>query len=179
MYFENDIWIFAYGSLMWRPGFDYLEAQDAHLNGYHRDMCVLSYVFRGTRDVPGLVMGLKPDGDCVGRAFKVAASDGKDVMAYLHEREMINNVYEPTWVNVTLKDGRQVPAYTFVALQDHPQYVGQVCVEEKVAFVLQGRGQSGTALEYLENTCCHIRELGIEDAELEDILCRARAKKSP
>ncbi|NVJ92567.1 MAG: gamma-glutamylcyclotransferase [Methylocystaceae bacterium] len=173
---DQDIWIFGYGSLMWSPGFKVAEDVPARLPGYHRDLCILSYVFRGTPEVPGIVVGLNPGGACAGRAFRVCAEHVPETMDYLHEREMVNNVYTPTWVDITLGDARNVSAYTFVAVRDHAQYVGHLDQEEKVAYVLQGYGAGGSALEYLENTCTHLRSLGINDETLEAILQAAQAK---
>ena len=173
-----DIWVFGYGSLMWRPGFEYEEAQMATLDGYHRDLCVLSYVFRGTPEVPGLVMGLNPDGHCVGRAFRVAEKHVDQTLQYLDEREMINNVYEPSWVDASLEDDRVVQAFTFIARQDHAQYAGHFTFEKKVEYVLQGFGSGGSSLEYLENTCVHLRDLSIEDPILEAILASAHAQNA-
>ncbi|SCA58322.1 Transporter [Candidatus Terasakiella magnetica] len=170
-------WVFAYGSLMWHPGFEYLEVSQARLSGYHRDLCILSYVFRGTRALPGLVMGLNPTGQCIGRAFLVAEENWAETHAYLDEREMINQVYEPSWVEIELEDGRQVEAYTFIAVQGHDQHVGHFSLDEKVDHVLQGVGQGGSALEYVQNTCRHLQEIGITDSTLEAILQAAVAKK--
>ncbi|WP_135075595.1 gamma-glutamylcyclotransferase [Terasakiella sp. SH-1] len=175
---ENDKWVFAYGSLMWNPGFDYLEEAQATLSGYHRDLCILSYVFRGTREVPGLVMGLNPGGHCVGRAFWVAAEKWEDTVSYLDEREMINRVYEPAWVDLVLEDGREVSAYTFLAVGDHDQHVGHFSLDEKVEHVLQGVGCGGSALEYLENTICHLQKIGIRDEMLEAISTASLQKKA-
>ncbi|NVK19757.1 MAG: gamma-glutamylcyclotransferase [Methylocystaceae bacterium] len=174
---DKEIWIFGYGSLMWQPGFEVVESQLAVLSGYHRDLCILSYVFRGTPEVPGLVMGLNPGGTCHGRAFRIQPEQKKQVMAYLHEREMINNVYEPSWLDVRLADGRCLSAYSFVAVQDHDQFVGHFNDEKKVDYILQGIGSGGTSLEYLENTCAHLRALSIDDPGLEALLSAAKAKK--
>lgn len=175
---KKELWVFGYGSLMWAPGFEYEEVCLATLRGYHRDLCVLSYVFRGTPEVPGIVMGLRPEGCCQGRAFKISAQNEAEIMAYLHEREMINNVYEPSWLDVELADGRKCAAYTFIARTDHIQYVGDEPQQEKVRLVLQGFGQGGSALEYLENTCTHLRDLSIRDDALETILQVAQQQKA-
>lgn len=167
---KNDVWVFGYGSLMWKPGFDYLESQGATVTGYHRDMCILSYVFRGTPEVPGLVMGLNPGGSCQGLAFKVSGQKREDVFAYLHEREMINDVYIPSWVSCGLENGEEVQAYTFVAMGTHAQHVGHLTQQEKIELILQGRGKGGTSVEYLENCCRHLRLLGITDPALEGLL---------
>lgn len=175
---EKELWVFGYGSLMWQPGFDYQQVCPATLAGYHRDLCVLSYVFRGTPQVPGIVMGLRPGGSCQGLVFQVAPDDEAKVMAYLHEREMINNVYEPSWLDVTLEDGTLRRAYTFVARADHDQYVGDESTAEKIRLVLQGVGQGGSALAYLANTCEHLRDLSIHDGALESILHAAQQQKA-
>lgn len=175
---EKELWVFGYGSLMWSPGFDYEEVCRATLPGYHRDLCVLSYVFRGTPEVPGIVMGLRPGGHCQGRAFRIAVDDQAAVMTYLHEREMINNVYEPSWLEIVREDGSACTAYTFVARADHDQYVGDESQAEKVRLVLQGFGQGGSALEYLDNTCRHLRDLSIHDEPLESVLQAAQQQNA-
>src|SRR5262245_52232481 len=96
----EDFWVFAYGSLMWNRGFRYLESRPALVRGYHRAFCVYSVHYRGTPARPGLVLGLDRGGSCRGRAYKVAAVDGKSVTDYLHEREMITSIYEPLWLKV-------------------------------------------------------------------------------
>ena len=95
---SGDIWVFGYGSLMWRPDFPHVETRPARLRGYHRALCVLSTRYRGTKARPGLVLGLDRGGSCVGRAFRVAARDADRVLAILHEREMLNRVYNPRWL---------------------------------------------------------------------------------
>lgn len=166
---SNDIWVFGYGSLMWLPGFEYVEDRLAKLEGYHRDLCILSYVFRGTPEVPGLVMGLNAGGACHGRAFRVSAPLVEGTLAYLHEREMINSVYTPSWVEIELCTGQRTKAYTFLAIPGHEQHVSALSIEETCKLIMQGHGEGGSSVEYLENTLLHLRELGIEDSKLEAI----------
>jgi len=166
---SDDIWVFGYGSLMWLPGFEYLEEAEAELDGYHRDLCILSYVFRGTPDVPGLVMGLNKGGKCRGRAYRVAGALVEETLAYLYKREMINNVYAPSWVDIEMGKGQSTKAYTFLAIPEHKQHVAGLSIEETCSLVLQGIGEGGSALEYLENTLLHLHALNIDDPRLETI----------
>jgi glutathione-specific gamma-glutamylcyclotransferase len=179
MEIKGDIWVFGYGSLMWAPGFEYLEQTEAVLEGYHRDLCILSYVFRGTPEVPGLVMGLNKGGRCRGRAFRVASDLVEETLSYLHEREMINNVYEPSWVDLSLQSNKTVKAYTFIAIPEHKQHVGSLSIDEISQLVLQGQGKNGSSLEYLESCLFHLRQLDIVDARLEAIFVKVQGAKRP
>ena len=92
----DDLWVFGYGSLIWRPGFDFLERVPARLIGAHRALCVFSHVHRGTPGRPGLVLGLDFGGACRGVAYRVAAKKRADTIAYLRAREQATNVYRET-----------------------------------------------------------------------------------
>src|SRR5690606_30823647 len=89
----GDFWVFGYGSLIWRPGFEHVEARRARLNGYRRSLCIYSFVHRGTPERPGLVLGLDRGGSCVGLAFRVRGEQRDAVIEYLRARELVTNVY--------------------------------------------------------------------------------------
>jgi len=167
---DGDVWVFAYGSLMWRPDFAVAEMRPARLHGYHRALCIYSIRGRGTDEKPGLVLGLDRGGSCVGRALRVAAADWPEVKAALHEREMITGVYTPTFLAVSLDDGRRLPAYTFVARRDHGQYTGRLSEERMVALIRQGVGPRGTSRDYLARTVAQMDALGITAGPLHRIL---------
>lgn len=175
----RDLWIFAYGSLMWRPGFPYAEAQPALLRGYHRSFCLYSHRYRGTPDKPGLVLGLDTGGACRGIAYRIAARNAGRVMAYLWRREMPMRVYACREVKIVV-GGRAVRACAFVVRRDHPQYAPDLSVARTVELVCQGHGMRGPCHAYLENTVRHLDQLGIPDRRLHAILKRveARTKKS-
>ncbi len=170
---RDEFWVFAYGSLMWRPGFPFIERRTAHVFGYHRSLCVVSWRHRGTAEKPGLVLGLDRGGACLGRAYKVAPGKIDAVVDYLNEREMDNDVYAPKRLRARLEDGRRIDVYGFIVNRDHFQYAGDLSLDETVALVLQGWGESGPCLDYVRNTVTHLDELGIGDGPLHRILATA------
>lgn len=167
-------WVFGYGSLMWRPGFPFAEMTPATLTGWRRDMCIQSIHYRGTPEVPGLVSGLTPGGDCLGRAYQIHASDVEAVVDYLDERELVTDVYLPQHHAVDLSDGRTVSARVYVADVDHDQFAGHWPVTQKITYLLQGTGSEGRSLEYLANIVDQLGELGISDDGLSDLLAQAK-----
>jgi cation transport protein ChaC len=171
----GDVWVFAYGSLMWKPDFAFAEARLARLHGYHRALCIYSIRGRGTDDKPGLVLGLDRGGSCVGRAYRVMAADWEAVRATLHEREMVTQVYMPAFLSVVLDEGRRVTAYGFVARRDHVQYTGRLAEARMVELILQGTGPRGTSLDYLAQTVAQLDALGIRTGPLHRLLRRANA----
>lgn len=173
----DDFWVFGYGSLMWNPGFPYVEDAPGTVHGYHRSLCVLSTIYRGTPDNPGLVLGLDEGGTCCGRAFRIAPEHVNAAIAYLNEREQVTKVYCPHDVCVHLADGREVAGYTFVVRHAHEQYV-KLSIDEQARLVARGEGLRGSAFDYLANTVAHIDALGIRDSELHRVLEMARAIKA-
>jgi cation transport protein ChaC len=169
----EDFWVFGYGSLMWHPGFPHVEVRPARLRGLHRSFCIYSHRYRGTPQVPGLVLGLDRGGSCHGMAFRVPAAEGEEAIDYLFEREMVTGVYHPFWRRAETKEGT-ITAMTFVVDRSHGQYAGNLDHDAMVALILQGRGRSGPCLEYLENTVHHLRALGLKDRALERLLKETR-----
>jgi glutathione-specific gamma-glutamylcyclotransferase len=172
----NDAWVFGYGSLMWDPCFPYIEARSALLRGYHRALCILSIVNRGTADRPGLALGLDRGGSCRGFSFRIDAPHLAAAKADLWRREMAHAVYVPKVLPVELADGGRVPALVFVARREHPQYAGDLRPEQAAALVAQGAGAYGTALDYLRHVVRHLDEFGIDDCPLHRVLRLAEAK---
>ena len=165
----EDIWVFGYGSLMWDPGFPHVEAVPALLEGYHRAFCIYSHKYRGTSERPGLVLGLRPGGHCLGMAFRVAAADAPAALDYLTDREMTSYVYKPMRLKVKI-GSEYVEAQTYVADATHPQYAGELTPEETAAPIRRSLGERGPNRDYLENTVRHLEELGVDEPSLK-LLC--------
>jgi glutathione-specific gamma-glutamylcyclotransferase len=168
----GDLWVFGYGSLMWRPGFDAVEIAPATLLGFHRALCVHSFVHRGTRERSGLVLGLDRGGSCKGIAFRVEAKNRDAVLAYLRDRELVTNVYLERMSGVTLEDGSKVQAVTYVVDRAHIQYAAGLSVDDAAQIVAGASGVSGTNPDYVANTVQHLRQMNIHDSLLEGIVKR-------
>ncbi|HXQ53659.1 MAG TPA: gamma-glutamylcyclotransferase [Stellaceae bacterium] len=165
---ESDLWIFAYGSLMWDPGFPYCEAETALLYGHHRSFCVYSRGHRGTEERPGLVLGLDRGGACKGIAYRVPAIDVPDALAYLWDREMQSRVYHLKEVELHLPV-REARALAFVVDRDHRDYAGNLTLDETARLIHQGSGRRGSARQYLENTLAELERLGAVDGPLRQL----------
>lgn len=167
----EELWVFAYGSLMWNPGFAFARQCRARLHGYHRAFCVYSHHYRGTPEQPGLVLGLDEGGLCDGIAFRVTEGEEAATLAYLWQREMISNVYRPLPLPVLLDEsGRQVAACAFVVDRDHAQYCTGLSLDQAAALIRRGSGRGGRNLDYLVNTVEHLDQLGIDDGALRRLL---------
>jgi cation transport protein ChaC len=171
----DDFWVFGYGSLMWRPGFDHEQALQARLFGHHRALCVRSFVHRGTPQRPGLVLGLDRGGSCHGVAFRVRPENREAVIEYLRGRELVTHVYREATRRLRLDTGQQVTALTYVVDRAHQQYAGGLSVDEALSAVNGAKGQSGPNEAYVLNTVAHLRTLGIRDQHLEAIAHRLEA----
>lgn len=168
-----DVWIFGYGSLMWNPGFAYCEARSALLRGYHRSFCVYSTKYRGTPERPGLVLGLDRGGACRGIAFRVPAADVETALHYLWEREMGHGTYRLREFAVETDNGI-VRARAFVVDRKAAHYAGRLSIDETARLILHGIGGRGSCRQYLENTVCELKKLGLIDGPMHRLEERVR-----
>src|SRR5262249_7072501 len=164
----EDLWVFAYGSLMWRPDLPFVERVEARLIGARRALCVYSFVHRGTPERPGLVLGLDRGGACRGIAYRVAAAARADTVAYLRAREQVTSVYRETMRPIWLKHSpeRRVAALCYMIDRCHVQYAGRLSLEQQLHHVRQGHGQSGANRDYVIATVAALEELGFRETEL-------------
>jgi glutathione-specific gamma-glutamylcyclotransferase len=168
---KADLWVFGYGSLMWRPGFEFIEQVPARLIGEHRALCVYSFDHRGTPEKPGLVLGLDRGGACRGIAFRVATRLRSATIDYLRGREQTTHVYREVMRSVWLEnEARQrVSALAYVVDRGHVQYAGRLSLAEQLRFVLQGHGRSGNNRDYVLSTVKSIEAQGFRDAQLHQL----------
>lgn len=162
----DDLLLFAYGSLIWRPDFDYVQALPARVLGFHRVLRMRSRTNRGSPQQPGLVLALVSGGSCRGLVYRVPQAAGEAVLAQLWAREMPNGVYEPRWLNCDTPAGRQ-RALAFTLSRQSPSWTGPLPEPELLHIFRHASGRYGTTLDYLLRTVQGLREHGIRDAELE------------
>lgn len=171
----SDGWVFGYGSLMWRPGFPFVERSPAVIHGRRRAFCIYSVHHRGTPERPGLVLGLAPGGSTRGAAFRVAAADWPDVHAYLREREQPTETYIEASARVRLADGRAARALVFLSDRGHPQWAGALSLERQAQLIAGASGLSGRNIEYLRDLVDHLRADGVADTSMERLLAQVEA----
>jgi cation transport protein ChaC len=168
---STDLWVFGYGSLMWRPGFDFVEQVPARLIGEHRALCVYSFDHRGTPEKPGLVLGLDRGGACRGIAFRVRGERRQATIDYLRGREQTTHVYREVMRSVWLDNearGR-VSALAYVVDRGHVQYAGRLTLAEQLHYVRQGHGRSGDNRDYVLSTVKSIEAQGFRDPQLHQL----------
>src|SRR6202049_4600833 len=165
---KGDLWVFGYGSLMWRPGFEFIEQVPARLIGEHRALCVYSFAHRGTPEKPALVLGLDRGGACRGVAFRVVAGLRNATVDYLRSREQTTHVYREVMRSVWLEnEARQrVSALAYVVDRGHVQYAGRLSLTDQMRFVQQGHGRSGNNRDYVLSTVKSIEAQGFRDEQL-------------
>jgi len=165
---DEDLWVFGYGSLIWRPGFEHVERLPARLTGAHRALCVFSHVHRGTPERPGLVLGLDLGGSCRGIAYRVSKKNRAATIEYLRAREQVTAVYREAVRDVTLltEAEQRVSALVYMVDRGHPQYAGRLDLATRLHLVRQGHGQSGNNRDYVLSTVQALEALGLYDRDL-------------
>jgi cation transport protein ChaC len=161
----DDLWVFAYGSLIWRPCFPSAERRLVTVHGYHRSLCIWSHDHRGSPEMPGLVFGLKRGGCCRGVAYRIASEHVRDTFQALWTREMLTGAYRPSWVSCDSR-GVSVRALVFLLNRDCREYAGSLPDDHLLAVVKRAVGVSGACLDYVLQTDLALRAHGIGDCRL-------------
>jgi glutathione-specific gamma-glutamylcyclotransferase len=169
------VWIFAYGSLMWDPDFPRGEADTALLRGYHRSFCLFSYDYRGTRERPGLTLGLDRGGSCLGIVLRLPSESLAAAIDRLWAREMTApRVYDMRLLSVRTRCGAR-KAFGFTVRRDHPDYAGRLSPDETARIIAGAVGRRGACRDYLAGTVRHLAALGLADAPLQRLAARVQA----
>lgn len=162
---SSDVWIFAYGSLIWNPIFRFAEQRVGTIYGWHRRFCLWAPRGRGTPENPGLVLGLDKGGSCRGIAYRIAATEVPSELLLLWRREMLMGSYLPRWVRVW--DGTQkLEAIAFVINRHHRAYAGDISLETTVNSIATATGELGSCADYLMQTINGLMSVGIQDKSL-------------
>lgn len=172
---KQDLWIFAYGSLIWNPGVPMEESLHARVFGYHRGLYLWSRVNRGTPEHPGLVLALDRGGSCAGVALRLSAATARAHLESRWHREMAMGSYRPAWLHCALADGRTTPALAFVMRRDVKSYAGRLPDNIVRKVFDQAQGRYGTTHDYVARTVKALREAGMPDPALEAVLHRCGA----
>jgi cation transport protein ChaC len=171
----QDLWIFGYGSLIWRPEFAFAEQRAASLAGYHRSLCLWSRINRGTPEIPGLVFGLEQTGACQGMVFKILAKNVEQTFDAVWKREMGTGAYIPSWLDCETPQG-SVTAMAFVIDQSGPAYVKQPPEDDLVEIICRAHGTYGSCFDYVTQTSESLKAAGICDEQLAALTERLRQR---
>ena len=164
-YSGPDIWVFGYGSLIWNPLITFEDKLFGRLYGYHKRFCLWTRLGRGSPDQPGLVLALDHGGSVRGVVFRIAAERAAHEMDILWRREMINNSYNPKWLNVHTQEGIK-RALCFVARHDAPGFAEKMSDEQTADIIAQATGFLGPCRQYLFETSEALQRAGIDDPAL-------------
>ena len=170
----QDLWVFGYASLIWRPEFHADEQRQAVVHGWHRALEMRSRINRGTPECPGLVFALVPGGSCRGMAYRIERSRAAAELERLWVREMPTGVYDPKWLACRTTDGR-VNALAFTLSRSSPAHTGPLPDPQMIDVLRHAAGRFGSTLDYLLETETSLRGCGIRDRDVERLVALARA----
>ncbi len=169
----DDLWVFGYASLIWRPEFDADEQRGAAVHGWHRALRMRSRINRGTPERPGLVFALVSGGSCRGVVYRIGRARAERELERLWAREMPTGVYDPRWLPCRTPHGT-VRALAFTLDRASPAHTGEIADAELLDILRHARGRYGSTMEYLLETAASLRARGIRDREIERLERLAR-----
>lgn len=170
----QDLWVFAYGSLIWDPAVYVEEYRRSVLSGWRRSFCMRLEGGRGTHAQPGLMAALDQGGQCDGLVFRVAASLVDQETKFMWRREMFAGAYCPVFLEVDTPQG-PVDALAFVMDRTNRRYMPNLTDEEAARMIAVAEGGLGSNFDYLQSLVRHLDELGIQDEEMKTLHALARA----
>ena len=173
----KDIYIFAYGSLLWNPTFEYEEQFPAIIYGFHRKFCMKTNLGRGSYENPGLMLGLDKGGSCKGIVYKLKKNNQIKEIDLLYKREMVTGTYIPRLLKTKMNNGKTVTSLTFTVDQKHENYVSNLSIHQTAKLISKAHGFLGSCEEYLNYTVSSLTELNIIDKRMNDIYNVIKNKK--
>ncbi|MEQ9491684.1 MAG: gamma-glutamylcyclotransferase [Alphaproteobacteria bacterium] len=161
------VWVFAYGSLIWNPAFDFAEKKRGRLYGYHRSFCLWTPVGRGTPENPGLVLALKRGGSCNGLLYRLHDDADRQIeeLDIIWAREMVTGSYVPSWFRIETETG-PVTAISFAINPACDRFAAELGMAEAARAIATAHGRLGPCYEYLENTVQALNDMNIVDSRL-------------
>jgi len=164
---DGPLWLFAYGSLIWKPELTHLETRQALARGWHRRFCMRLTRWRGTREVPGLMMALDRGGSCAALAYRLPDRDMHGQMVRLLRRETDSRqpTNVPRWMRLATADG-PLHALAFVASPQGANYAGRLPQAMVARTLARAAGHWGSGAQYLYNTVTQLEAHGIRDRNL-------------
>ncbi|KIN60837.1 ChaC-like protein [Sulfitobacter noctilucae] len=170
---DSDLWVFAYGSLIWDPAVTVEEYRYATLPGWHRSFCMRLESGRGTHECPGLMAALDQGGSCAGLAFRIAAPVVDEETQYMWRREMFAGTYRPEFMQVATPQG-PVEALVFVIDPTNRRYTPDLPLDVSAEMIGTAEGTLGTNFAYLDSLIHNLADLGIVDEAMQALHARAR-----
>jgi glutathione-specific gamma-glutamylcyclotransferase len=166
---SSEVWLFAYGSLIWNPVIEFVDRQVGTLHGWHRRFCLWTPLGRGTPDNPGLMLGLDRGGSCRGVMYRISPEQVQSELMLVWRREMVVGSYIPRWVKVTTRsttDNSPRYAIAFLINRAHSLYAGPIDSAVIIQHLATARGSLGSCVDYLDQTVASLAAVDIHDRGL-------------
>jgi len=172
----GDLWVFAYGSLIWDPALEFAEVRRAHAPR-HRRRFILEDIYggRGTPNAPGLMAALDDGDGCNGLCFRIPARHVEAETEILFRREALGPGYIPAFIPVEMAHTNS-HALTFLADHDIDMIKAEITRETQVRYLATGAGFLGTSYDYLRGVVDHLHEMNIPDPQLDALLAETEAE---
>ena len=162
---HEQLWLFGYGSLIYKADFPYIERRPATIQGWVRRFWQGSHDHRGTPEAPGRVVTLveQPGATCAGMAYLISP----DTLEQLDVRE--KNGYLRFVTALRLDDGRSAEALVYIATAENAAFLGAASEQEIARHIAASAGPSGPNRDYLLQLAATLRELGAHDPHVFEI----------
>lgn len=170
------VWLFAYGSLICNPLFEFEESRRATLEGWHRSFCIRLVLARGSIQRPGRMLALEPGGCASGLALRLREENLEQELRMVWMREMVGGVYRPEWCSVTLADGSSAQAIIFAANQNNAMHEADASPGKVAPIIASAKGSLGSNSDYVLRLDESLRRHGIVDTYIRELAALLRQR---